>query len=143
MKTVRKKLGGVKGVVSASSRNPRSPLAGHRTPPELPPRARLQAEAKTLLPPGAYMWMGRQSGTWQSHLPPRHRRFSQSWSAAGGHDEACLGAIRDAWHKFLGDNHMKISQCPIKGLFPDGGILELSAQTGAVDGTRANMQPHP
>lgn len=112
----RKELMGVRGTVSASSRNPRSPLAGHKVPPELPPQARLQSEAKTLLPPGAHIWQGRQSGTWQSHIG-EHRRFSQSWTAAGSHDEACLNAIRDTWRKCLADNHMKVTQCPIKGLF--------------------------
>ena len=118
----RKKLLGGKSS-SSSSTNPshkkKSPLAGHEVPPEIPPGAITQKFAKAMLPPGAFIWQGAAGGTRASHLPP-HKRFSQSWMAAGSHQEACLNAIRDTWRKFLSDHNMKLSQCPIRDLFSSG-----------------------
>lgn len=83
-------------------------------PPAIPEGAITQSQAKAMIPPGSFIWQGRM-GTWQSHSPP-HRRFSRSW-AGGGHREAALAAIRDAWSKYLQDNHLRADQCPVPGFF--------------------------
>jgi hypothetical protein len=119
---VRKKLLGVTGKVSASWKNAKSPLAGHKQLlVAVPQGAITQQEAKNLLPPGAVIWQG-ETGRWQSHLKP-HKSFSKSWRMGGdaGHRDACLAAVRDTWEKFLADNGLRMDQCPVKGMWDTSG----------------------
>jgi hypothetical protein len=93
---VRRKLLGVTGKVSASWKNPKSPLAGHKQLlVAVPQGAITQQEAKNLLPPGAVIWQGK-TGRWQSHLKP-HKSFSKSWRMGGeaGLRSGTLG--RSSW----------------------------------------------
>ena len=113
-KTIKKKLLGIKGKVSTSVSNSRSPFYKCRFPASIPEGALTQQDFKSMLPPKAYIWMG-SAGSWQSHIPP-HRRFSQSWSVTS-HREAGLNAVRDCWLHYLSDNCMDTSSCPIPGLF--------------------------
>lgn len=55
-----------------------------------------QAQAKSLLQPGASIWRANFAGSWQVHLPP-HGRHSESWSKYGNSShQAMVPAVKIA-----------------------------------------------
>lgn len=79
-----------------------------------------QADAKRLVPPGAYIWRGNYgSGSWQIHIRPYPRK-SVPWTIAGGGKEACRQVLEYAWRLYLQDNGFGEEDCPVAGIFVGG-----------------------
>ena len=75
-----------------------------------------QAEAKTFLPPGAYIWRDRDNNGWCGHYKP-HRRCSDRFSKHGGSDGALRAIIGRLWTQYLTHKALDKSHCTVEGLF--------------------------
>ena len=91
------------------------PWGARLYPAYLPPDAWSQPELKALLPPGAVIWQGKQTGNWQGHLPP-HSRISRSWHVYGGNRDAGTLVLKHLWLLYLADNALDVAACPVQGL---------------------------
>ena len=117
---VRQRLTLAAGRVSTNPRNPNCPWAGKKYPDRLAGDGASwnQPYARTLLPPGAFIWEARAGRGWAGHLAP-HRRVSRSWHMYGGNRGAMLSCISELWRQFLKDRRMRPDQCPMPGLLVD------------------------
>ena len=113
----RRRLLEIPARVSTNSKSDRCPWFGFRYPVRLPEEGASynQPFAKSLLPPGAYIWEARTGRAWAGHFPP-HKRISCAWTVWGGNREAMLAAVAMLWQLFLKDKGLKPDQCPIPGL---------------------------
>lgn len=84
--------------------------AGRRRAPEA------KADAKRLLPPGAYIWRCNKSYAWAGHLPG-NTRVSRAWALYGGHAQAQRLVTQELWRQFLFAGGLTEADCPIRGLF--------------------------
>lgn len=74
-----------------------------------------QPQAARMCPPTAHVWNNWKGAAWCGHLPG-YERVTASW-AVFGHKEACLNVLRGMWTRWLDDNDLANSACPVKGLF--------------------------
>lgn len=100
---------GRQGRGAGRGRRGAAPDAADRPLLPVPLGAITQEEAKSMLPPGAYIWRDNKMGSWQSNVPP-YRRCSFSWSAYG-HREAALLAIRHAWQTYAEHTGSTVAEC--------------------------------
>ena len=75
------------------------------------------AMAKSLLPPGAYIWRMLTVGGWQCWTPP-HPRVSFNFSRWGPR-ASVIKCLQHCWHLFLVDQGLNDDACPIKGMFDE------------------------
>ena len=95
--------------------NPRAkggPLHGIRAS-KFPIGKLTQKQVQTYAPPRSHTWRSSR-GSWQVHLKP-HPRKSRFW-AIDGEQEAARFVLRYAWHHFLEDHDLDVSDCPFAGL---------------------------
>ena len=97
------------------SKKPHGPLKQLKVIALVPPGAITQAEAKQMLPPNASIWNNWKDGAWCCHQQG-HSRESGTWIEYD-HRGAALHSIRDCWEKFLDDEGLPLTACPIAGLF--------------------------
>lgn len=96
----------------------------HRSSRPSGPRRRIPQEgviphesAKSLSPPGSYIWRALTEGAWCGRLPPNGER-SRSWRRHGER-EACLQILRILWAQWADSEGLPLSAVPVDGLFPD------------------------
>ena len=98
------------------------PKKGRAKAAPVPPRPKWpshveQSQAKTFIPPGAFIWRGLTKRVWCGHYPP-DRRVSAPWDGPGGEQEAVRSVVARLWRSH-------ISHC---GLSEDAAPLGLFAQ---------------
>ena len=75
-----------------------------------------QCQAKLLLPPKSSLWRGNTGvGAWHVHVWGVGCK-SKSWVAAGSYDNALRYVLQWSWKKFLLNEGLEESTCPIKGM---------------------------
>lgn len=116
----------------------RSGARGAKGPPG--PKLRVPAkgiipheEAKSLAPPGSFVWRALTEGAWCGRLPPNGER-SRSWRRHGERG-ACLQILRLLWQQWADSQGLPLSEVPVAGLFeesaPDGPASSAAAANAA------------
>jgi len=87
-----------------------------------------QEGANTLKPPGTSVWRDNDvvEGGWAGHCPP-YARCSSTIAVAKSDRGALIGVLRMLWKQHLKLTARTLQECPIKGLFTEGGALEAVA----------------
>ena len=101
--------------------------SGYKGPKQLPSGHISHEQAKSLSPPGGFVWRGTKSGTWQGHYPPMPR-VSNSWHLYGER-EALVRTLRSLWGHWATLNGVDKSKVPIAKSWDEAGPEGLS--TGA------------
>ena len=76
-----------------------------------------QAIAKTLSPPGSFVWVSRSPGAWNGKLPP-FGAHTRGWTK---HTErsALVLVLRAIWEDYSDLHGLALEECPVVGLFDE------------------------
>lgn len=88
--------------------------AGRRYPKNVPKGMITHEAAKSLRPPGSYVWRGLTDGKWCGRLPP-FPEMSRSW-AKYGEQQALRIVLVELWDLYLTGKGLGIEHCPIENL---------------------------
>lgn len=114
---LRWKIGGIdpSRTPSTNREDESSPLFRYKGPANIPD-AWPQQLVKQYVPPGCSVWRGYTApGSWNMHYKP-YARVSRAFSHEG-HEEAARFCLSVVWRRWLKDQNLPITACPVRNLF--------------------------